>query len=169
MQTRSTIPSLELPRAYWDDRGCYLAALYEQHGPLVRARLGQVDVVFLLGPEANRFMLLTQRHAFSWADGWGWAFGRSGPPHNLLTMDGDEHNWHRRLLHPAFAAHQVDTAASRLARIIDRRLDGWARRGEVDLYEEARVIALDVVSEVVLGLRSGREAALARAEGQSSR
>ncbi|MGH2409139.1 MAG: cytochrome P450, partial [Chloroflexota bacterium] len=39
----------------------------------------------------------------------------------------------------------------------------WASRGIVDVYEEARVIALDLVAEVLLGLRPGEDLTLCRA------
>jgi cytochrome P450 len=129
----------------------------------VKARLGQTDILFLLGPEANRFILQTERSAFSHNLGWGWAFGRTSGPRNLLTMDGAEHRRHRDALHPAFAARRIADYVPRIARVIDRRLDTWAWRGVVDVYEEARVIALDLVAEVLLGFRFGQELTLCRA------
>jgi cytochrome P450 len=162
-RTFADIPTVALSQAYWDDRGPFLARLYEERGPVVSARLGQTTVVFLLGPEANRFVLLTARDALSYAAGWGWAFGQLECPRNLLTMDGAEHAVHRGLLHPAFAARRIDRYPPSIVRIIERRLAGWAARGEVDVYEEARVITLDVVGEVLLGLRPGPEIALCRA------
>jgi cytochrome P450 len=162
-RSATSIPSVTLPEAYWLDRGAYLASLYAAHGPIVRSRLGQVEVVFLLGPEANRFVLQTHRQAFSYEHGWGWVFGRAIEPRNLLTMDGAEHRWHRALLHPAFAARRMERYLPLLTRIIDRCLASWATRGVVDVYEEARVITLDVVAEALLGLRPGPEVHLCRA------
>ncbi|MGH2347020.1 MAG: cytochrome P450, partial [Chloroflexota bacterium] len=81
----------------------------------------------------------------------------------LLTMDGAEHARHRELLHPAFAARRIDGYLPVVVGIIERRLASWAARGEVDVYEEARVITLDVVGEALLGLRPGPEIALCRA------
>jgi hypothetical protein len=76
--TRAPLP---LPAAYWQDRGPYLAHLHATCGPVVPALLGQTPVVFLLGPEANRAVLQTQRSAFSHRGGWEWVFGQpSGPP-----------------------------------------------------------------------------------------
>lgn len=157
----ASLPSL--PEEYWTNRGPYLARLHGAHGLIVKARLGQSDIVFFLGPEANRFILQTERRAFSHNLGWGWAFGRASGPRNLLTMDGDEHRRHREILHPAFAARRIESYGPRIARVIDRRLGTWASRGIVDVYEEARVIALELVADVLLGLRPGQELALCRA------
>lgn len=159
----ATLPTVTLPKAYWSDRGPFLAGLYATHGPLIQARLGRTEVVFLLGPHANRFVLQSHRHAFSHRQGWSWAFGKDTDPRNLLTMDGTEHAHHRGILHPAFAARRMDDYLSRLVLIIDRRLATWTARRIVDVYEEARVIALDVVAELLLGIRPGAELNLCRA------
>jgi retinoid hydroxylase len=160
---RTDIPAIELAEGYWRERGAYLARLYTSHGPIVRARLGQTEVVFLLGPEANRFVLLTHRDAFSCAQGWSWVFGRDDQTRDLLTMDGAEHACHRAILHPALAAHDLERYVPSLTRIIDRRLGTWAARAVVDVYEEMRVVTLDVVAELLLGLSPGAELTLCRA------
>jgi cytochrome P450 len=154
---------MPLDAAYWEDRGPYLARLHDAYGPVVPALLGHTPVVFLLGPEANRVVLQTRRSAFSHRGGWDWAFGRSSAPPHLLTMDDPEHAWHRRLLHPAFAAARLDDARALIVRIVEQRLAAWGSRGVVDIYEEARVIALDVVAEALLGLHAPADRALCRA------
>ena len=101
---------------------------------------------------------------FSYAAGWGWAFGQLEGPRNLLTMDGAEHAWHRGLFATRpLPARRIDGYLPSIVRIIERRLAGWTARGEVDVYEEARVITLDVVGEALLGLRPGPEISLCRA------
>ena len=112
------IPAVTLTQDYWRDRGPFLARLHEQYGEIVRARLGQTEVVFLLGPAANRFVLLTHRQVLSYAVGWEWAFGQARCPRSLLTMDGAEHARHRDLLHPAFAARRIDPRVYRLASFV---------------------------------------------------
>jgi len=61
----AALPIVPLPDAYWRERGPFLARLYAAHGPVVRALLGQTEVVFLLGPAANRCVLQTQRRSFA--------------------------------------------------------------------------------------------------------
>jgi len=158
-----TASILPLPEEYWTDRGPFLAKLHADYGPVVQARLGQAAVVFMLGPEANRCILQTDRQAFSHRLGWGWAFGRTSSPRNLLTMDGEEHRRNREILHPAFAVRHVESYVPLMIRVIDRRLATWVARSIIDVYEETRVIALDVVAETLLGLRPGPELSLCRA------
>jgi cytochrome P450 len=147
------IPATTLGETYWHDRGPFLARLYTDLGPVVRAQLGRTEVVFLLGPAANQFVLQTHRHAFSYREGWGWIFNQTTGPANLLTMDEPEHGVHRRIMRPALAARRMQDYHALLAPIIGRRLDTWIVRGVVDLYEECKVITFDAVAEAVLGVR----------------
>jgi len=157
------LPAVPLTDDYWRERGLFLARLSAGHGPVVRALLGRAEVVFLLGPAANRFVLQTHRRCFAQHDAWDWVFGRPSSPPNLLTMDDPEHAWRRRALHPAFAVRRMDDYLPLIVRAIDRRLATWAARAVVDIYEEARVITFDVVAEALLGLRGPTYLALCRA------
>jgi len=161
-QPLRSIPSVVLSAEYWNNRGSFLASLYEQYGPIFRAQLARTEVVFLIGPEANRFVLSSRHQAFSHQRGWGWVFGTDDSPLNLITMDSPEHDWHRRILNPAFSARRMVGYLPLITRIIDKRLGRWGMRGEIDVYEEARVITLDAVAQVFLGLRSGWEVELCR-------
>jgi cytochrome P450 len=157
------IPTVALAEAFWSERGRTLARLYGQHGPVFRARYLKTEALFLIGPEANRFVLADHRHAFSHRQGWSRVFGPgSGVPH-LLSMDPPEHNLHRRILAPAFAARHLDAHLPLIAEVVEGQLVSWAARGEVDAYEEARSIAFDLAARAFLGLRSGPELELARA------
>jgi cytochrome P450 len=159
----ATLPAVPIEAAYWSDRGAYLARLFGRYGPVVRALLGRADVVFLLGPTANQFVLQTHRQFFSNRAGWAWVFGPLPSPPDLLTMDDPEHAEHRRIMHPAFAARRMNAYLPRIAHVIDRRLATWLTRGTVDIYEEARIITFDVAADLFLGLQAPAERSLARA------
>jgi cytochrome P450 len=75
----------------------------------------------------------------------------------LLTMDGTQHDQHRRMMNPAFAIGYMDRYLPLMHRIIRERIADWADRGEVDIYEEARKITFDVAAEALTGLRVGPE------------
>ncbi len=163
MQLAPALPIVPLTADYWRARGPFLARLYDEHGPVVRALLGRTEVVFLLGPEANRRVLQTHRRSFSHHDGWDWVFGRPSEPPNLLTMDDPQHARSRRALHPAFAVRRAPDYLPLIVRAVDRRLAAWPARAVVDVYEEARVITFDVAAEAILGLRDPAALALGRA------
>ena len=132
---------------------------YAQHGPIFRTKtmLGN-DLVYLVGPEANRFMLAGNRHKLSHRVGWGQLMGVIDVyGDGLLTMDGPRHDEHRRVMNPAFAISYMDRYLPLMHRIIRERTADWVARGEVDIYAEARKITFDVAAEALVGFRTGPE------------
>jgi cytochrome P450 len=162
MTTLGTIhdlPLVALPEDYQSRPGQFLARMYEQHGPIFRARLAwDEDVVYMVGPEANRFVLASNRLKFSHREGWGRFFGVIEVyGDGLLTMDGERHDQHRRMMNPAFTISYMDRYLPLMSRIIRERMASWPERGEVDVYDEARKITFDVAAEALAGLRAGPE------------
>src|SRR5919202_1333414 len=103
------IPYLTLPDNYATNLGPFLASMYEQHGPIFRTTYLGGSLVYLIGPEANRFVLSSNQLKFSHHEGWGRLFGVTDVYGNgLLTMDGAEHDQHRRMMNPAFAISYMD-------------------------------------------------------------
>jgi cytochrome P450 len=133
----------------------FLAQAAMERGPILKLFLESGrDLVFMVGPEANRFVLHTHREHFSHEQGWtpvlGDWFG-----HGLLNMDPPEHTRHRRLMNPAFTASFLAMYLPIMHRVVAARTADWAERGEVDLYEEAREIAFDVAAGALAGLHGG--------------
>jgi retinoid hydroxylase len=159
LQSVEDLPAVTLPENYPTEVGPFLAQMYERHGPIFRARAWWGDdIVYLVGPEANRFVLSSNRLKFSHHIGWGQTLGVIDMfGDGLLTMDGAEHDQHRRMMNPAFTISYMDRYLPLMNRIIRERGAGWAAQSEVDIYEEARKITFDVAAEALTGLRSGPE------------
>jgi cytochrome P450 len=159
LNTLEDIPCVTLPEDYQSNPGAFLARMYQEHGPIFRARTNWGgDLVYLVGPEANRFVLATNRLKFSHREGWGQFFGVIETyGDGLLTMDGPEHDQHRRMMNPAFTISYMDRYLPLMNRIIRERTATWLDRGEVDVFEEARKITFDVAAEALVGLQTGPE------------
>src|SRR6266496_2689486 len=132
---------------------------YRRHGPIFRTKtIDGIDLVYLVGPEANRFVLASNRLKFSHRMGWGQLFGVIETyGDGMLTMDGPEHDQHRRMMNPAFTISYMDRYLPLMNRIIRERTATWLDRGEVDVFEEARKITFDVAAEALVGLQTGPE------------
>jgi retinoid hydroxylase len=159
ISTLEDIPCVTLPEDYQSNPGPFLARMYQKHGPIFRTRTDWwQDVVYLVGPEANRFVLASNRLKFSHREGWGQFFGVIETyGDGLLTMDGPEHDQHRRMMNPAFTISYMDRYLPLMNRIISERTATWLERGEVDVFEEARKITFDVAAEALVGLQTGPE------------
>jgi len=133
-----------------------LAAMAQRCGPIFKRELpdalasGAKRLVYLVGPEANRFVLQTHRDRFSHEHGMvsllGPLFGKS-----LLGMDGELWAMHRRFLAPAFTTDAVALQGRMIYDIIASRVRKWPDSGVIDLVAEARETAFDVSASTLLG------------------
>ncbi|HEX5416954.1 MAG TPA: cytochrome P450 [Chloroflexota bacterium] len=157
-------PFDEIPRvAFPDDAydvgrvSSFLADQAIEQGPIFRWTSPQLgEIVFLVGPEANRFVMHTGREHFSHDKGWTPIVG-DWLGKGLLNMDPPEHPIHRRMMNPAFTSAYVARYLPIMHRVIAQRTADWLARGQVDLLEEAREIAFDVAAAALGGLRTGPE------------
>src|SRR5689334_15458066 len=159
--SRAQPPRIEIPEEIWgqaDQFGGYVANLALEHGPIMTfvPRFGPMagqDVIYLVGPEANRLVLLTERASFSHEQGWTPVIGDM-LGHGLLNMDPPEHTRHRALMNPAFTAAFMESYLPRMQRVIAERVSSWPADGEVDLLTEAREITFDVAAAALVGFRT---------------
>src|SRR5919206_205680 len=157
-------PRVDIPESVWnqaDRLGAFIAGLATEHGPILTfvprgGPLAGREVVYLVGPEANRLVLLTRRECFSHDQGWTPVVGET-LGHGLLNMDPPEHTRHRALMNPAFTAAFMAGYLPLMQRVIDERTRGWRGRDEVDLLAEAREITFDVAATALVGFRTGPE------------
>jgi cytochrome P450 len=138
-----------------------LARAAMAQGPLLKhtirgGPMAGTPVIYMVGPEANRFVLHTHREYFSHALGWtpfiGDSFGVG-----LLNMDDPEHARHRRMWNPAFTGAYMATYLPILRQVIARRTAAWPERGVVDLWDESREITFDVAATALAGFQTGAE------------
>jgi len=164
--TESTIPLVEFPDGSETFMPTLLAETAERVGPVFRRVLeggpmaGQ-EVIYLVGPEANRLVLHTARERFSHDRGWTPVIGeRMG--RGLLHMDGAEWARHRQMMNPAFTSAYMARYVPLMAKVIARRTADWLERGEVDLFAEAREITFDVAAGALVSQDEGAEVDRAR-------
>jgi cytochrome P450 len=138
-----------------------LARQAQELGPLLRwvmpiGKLAGREIVFLVGPEANRFVMHTHREYFSHEQGWtpliGHLMGKG-----LLNMDPPEHTQHRTMWNPAFTNAYMQAYLPLMQQVIAERTADWVEQGEVDLYQEVREITFHVAAAALAGLQHGSE------------
>jgi cytochrome P450 len=149
------IPALRTPQDYAQVKPTFLAQAALEYGPIFALEWSYGKVIYMVGPEANRFVLGTHREHFSHDLGWtpiiGDLFG-----HGLLNMDGEEHARHRKMMNPAFTVAYMERYLPIMNRIIAERTANWAERDWVDLYTESRKVTFDVAAEALVGFSSGQ-------------
>ena len=151
----SKLPSIARTERMRRDPLAVLLPAYEEHGPIFAIRIFHAIHVFMLGPEANRFMLVTDRDKFRWRDG---SLGDLIPliGDGLLTTDGEYHDRAREIMVPVFHRERIAATASVMTEEAERALDGWRTGDRIDLYDWTRHVAMRVAMRALFGLDPDR-------------
>jgi cytochrome P450 len=165
----SKLPSIVLTERMRRDPLAVLLTAYEEHGPIFAIRIFHAINVFMLGPEANRFILVTDREKFRWRDG---SLGDLIPliGDGLLTTDGEYHDRARRAMLPGFHSERIAAAAIVMGEEAELALERWRPGDQLDLYDWTRHVAMRVAMRALFGLdpdRSGVDVAATFERGLS--
>jgi cytochrome P450 len=123
---------------------------YERYGPIFTLKIFHHNAVFMLGPEANHYMLVSNAKNFLWRTG----HFRDLIPlmgDGLLTIDGEFHRTHRRLMLPAFHREQIEAATAIMEREVESALAELEPGEVVDVYHWTRRVALRVALRALFG------------------
>ena len=128
-----------------------LLELYERFGPIFSVRTFHVRQVFMLGPEANHFVLVSGRDNLHWREG---NFRELEPllGDGLLTIDGDYHDRARAIMMPAFHHERIIAMVGAMAEEAESALDDWEVGSTIDIYEWTRSLAMRIAMRALLGL-----------------
>jgi cytochrome P450 len=157
--------SLGRTRRFADEPLQMLLEYYERFGPIFTLRLFHSNVVFMLGPEANHYMLVSNASNFLWRDGhFRDLIGLMGD--GLLTIDGDFHRRSRRIMLPVFHHDHVAASLSVITEETTRALDRLQPGSQIDLYAWTRRLAMRVAMRALFGVDpDGRRARAIDAAG----
>ncbi|MEK6326992.1 MAG: cytochrome P450 [Actinomycetota bacterium] len=149
------LPSIARTERMRRDPLAVLLPAYEEHGPIFAIRIFHAIHVFMLGPEANRFILVTDRDKFRWRDG---SLGDLIPliGDGLLTTDGEYHDRAREIMVPVFHRKRIASAATVMSEEAERAFDGWRTGDRIDLYDWTRHVTMRVAMRALFGLDPDR-------------
>jgi cytochrome P450 len=128
-----------------------LVSSYERYGPVFTLKIFHHNAVFMLGPEANHYMLVSHAGNFLWREG----HMRDLIPllgDGLLTIDGAYHRTHRKLMLPAFHRERIEAAGVTMRAEVDRALERLVPGTVVNLYDWTREVALRIALRALFGL-----------------
>jgi cytochrome P450 len=131
-----------------------LAVLLEAHerfGAVFTLRIFHGNVVFMLGPAANHYMLVSHASNFEWREGhFRDLIGLMGD--GLLTIDGDFHRRSRRIMLPTFHHEHLTASVDVMLEEIERSLQQFTPGAQIDLYFWTRRLAMRVAMRALFGL-----------------
>ncbi len=146
-----TRPSFARTRRFEQEPLEMLLELYDRYGPIFTVRLLHSKVVFMLGPAANHYLLVSHASDFQWREGhFRDLIGLMGD--GLLTIDGDFHRRSRRIMLPAFHRDSIASSISVIREETERAIETLEPGTGADLYDWTRHLAMRVAMRALFGL-----------------
>jgi cytochrome P450 len=152
--TREALPIthgslLDFPR---DPITC-MRRLYQAHGTVAALEEDGHRLYFAFGPEYNQ-QVLSDPQTFH-----ARFFALRGPRHSaqrrltatLLSMNGDEHKRHRRLIMGPFQKKSIERYRDRLAFLAEEMVAGWQPGQVRDIFQDMKQYMLRVTSSILFG------------------
>lgn len=132
-----------------------LRDIVDAHGPVACQSLPMLKMVNMMGPDANRLVLLDQERIFSARKPWMAIMGRIFP-NGLLLMDGEQHKTDRRIMHTAFKRPVLRSYTERMNPMIASRVEAWdGGDGPVEMFPLVKRLTLDMAARIFVGAELG--------------
>jgi cytochrome P450 len=155
MPGRFGLPFLGETLSIFKDEELYYWQHFQKYGPVFKTRILGQKFAFLVGPEANRQVLLEQADHVS--SKLGWFFLKSLFGNGLLFMEGEDHRVARRLLYPAFHGRAIASYFETIHSVVQEFVQDWGNREVVSVLAELRKLTLVVASRLFLGSQTVRQ------------
>lgn len=124
-----------------------LEAIHQGLGDIFQLPLPGFQSVMLVGPEANRLVLVEEREQLLWRS--------EGDPvtnllrHGVLVVDGEAHDSLRRMMNPALHRKMITGYVDTMWQATDQISDQWADGATLDMLAEMRKIALLILTDTL--------------------
>ena len=128
-----------------------LSVFHEELGDVFQLSLGSFNPVFMVGPDAARFMLVTARNKLLWRTEHDpvTTLLRNG----FLVTDGDAHEFLRSAISPSLHRSRLEEYLPVMWRSTDRIALDWSTAGgAVDMLVEMRRVALLIVMDTLFNV-----------------
>lgn len=126
----------------------------QKYGSIFKSRILGRPTVFMIGPEANQFILSSHFDHFSWRDGWPPNF-KELLGNSLFVQEGEEHRKNRKLLAPAFHSAALANYFQTMETIIHRYFQKWEQQETLTWFPQMKQMTFEIAGQLLLGSESG--------------
>jgi cytochrome P450 len=113
--------------------------------------------IYLVGPDANEFLLKDSDKNFSNKLAWDTVLDRLFQ-NGLMLRDFDNHRFHRRILQEAFKKPVLQAYTERMNPVFAKGIAAWPQQGYFDFFTSIKSLLLDTATAIFLGEELGPEA-----------
>ncbi len=130
----------------------------KQYGSIFKTHIIGRPTVIMSGAEANRFILSSDMHRFSWREGWPNTF-KELLGGSLFVQEGAEHQRNRKLLMPAFHGKALTNYVGTMERLTINYLEKWEQLGTFTWFSEFKQLTFEIASALLIGSEPGAQTA----------
>jgi cytochrome P450 len=135
----------------------WLYEQYEKHGEIYMLKIFNVEIVVIVGAEANKLLYLNENQTFSNYLAFGPTI-KDLLDDNVLALDFAHHKSTRKTLQAAFKRAAIEGHIELMNPIIKNGIDAWPLDRTVKTTDTIRKLLLDAGAKVFLGVDMGPEA-----------
>jgi len=122
----------------------------KKYGNVFRANLMGLKMVFLLGPEANQWIISGQGKFLKTQ--WHTGFARLFGPRTIMFLEGKEHLERRRLYGPHFTYASMRGIVPSIEALARQHFEQWADRPDgIVLWDSMRALAFQSILKFLFG------------------
>lgn len=142
---------------FMKDTRAMVESLEQRHGPVIKTHILGTDVIILLGPDANQFVLQDRDGNFSSHGGWDPYIGKVFPG-AIMSMDDPAHRYQRRIMQQAFKKPALSAYITAMSPRIADGLTNWQPQRQFSVFRNIKQLTLDLATGVFMGESLGPEA-----------
>lgn len=142
---------------FMKDTRALVEKLEQRHGAILQTYVLGTNVVIMLGPEANQFVLQDRDGNFSSHGGWDPYIGKVFPG-AIMSMDDPAHRFQRRIMQQAFKKPALTAYIAAMNPRIEAGLTSWRPQGKFSVFSHIKQLTLDLATGVFMGESLGPEA-----------
>lgn len=130
---------------------------HAQYGDVFRYNAIFQNVINLVGPDANEFVLKDAEKNFSSKLAWDSVL-EDLFPNGLMLRDFDNHKYHRKILQAAFKKPAMQGYVKRMNPALAAGIQNWPQHKEFLFFEEIKALLLSTGADLFLGVKMGKDA-----------
>jgi len=135
---------------YYQDPLVYMTWMQRTYGKMAATTIGRVTMYAFFTPEAVRAVLIDHTSSFTNRENTEHLIAFIGD--GLLTIDGELHKQHRRLLLPAFHRKRVESYHDTMVAYTRRLLDSWRPGEQVNMLSEMQRLTISIAAKTLFNV-----------------
>lgn len=134
-------------RSFIKDASKFFTDLKSTYGDVFKVRIGMDTQVVLGGIDTNKQILVKEAKKNESKEAWESALGDLFP-NSLMLMDGEEHKYHRSIMHDAFKKGPMRGYLSYMPSIIQKQMASLPAEGRHEMFPFYKNLTLSLATQV---------------------